>query len=301
MPSSVKYFGNNVFYASNLEKAVLENPLDSIPQETFANCTRLKVVTYPASVHKLCNWAFGHCHKLPQLPDLSHIDTLGVEVFSQCYALDSISIPPSITYIPENTFNMCMNIRKVHLSEGLESIGDYAFWQCKKLEEITIPSTVRSIGRAAFQLCKELKTLSLSEGLVSIEMTAFADLDALEVFSIPESVESIGTFAFAYGNNLRDVYVHWQTPLELEFDFLDSYQRTFEMTLHVPAGTAERYASAPYWKEFTHIVEDATGITHIGYDGNAPHRSRPVKVLKDGRVFIVSKSSILSPDGRMVK
>ena len=255
VPSSVRNFGLSVFYCSHLKKAILENPLDSIPENTFGCCTRLIEVTYPSSVHKLGNAAFASCHVLPQLPDLSHINTLGVEVFSQCYALESISIPSSISYIPVGAFSMCTGVKEVNLPLGLERIDNQAFYQCSKLESITIPSSVKSIGLQAF----------------------------------------------SYGNKLKDFYVPWQNPILLENDIFDDYQYTSGTILHVPAGTAERYASAPYWSKFINIVEDVSGISHIESEGDFPHRCRPEKRLVDGKIIIVSNSSgTILPDGRKI-
>lgn len=302
VPSSVKNFGKAVFNTGwKLKKAVLENPLDSIPEETFYNCFELKEVTYPTSVHKLCDRAFTKCESLTKLPDLSHIDTLGVEMFAQCYALKSITLPPSITYIPDNTFSMCSGVKKVNLPEGLERIGNYAFWQCSMLESITIPSSVKTIGNFAFAFCNRLKTIALPDGLTTIGEDAFSQLEELDSISLPESLESIGRDAFSYGYNLKNVYAHWQTPIQLEYNIFDSYQHTLGMTLHVPSGTTERYASSPYWSEFKNIVEDATGIINIDLNGLPTHNSHPVKRILDGKIVIVSESSgTILTDGKRI-
>jgi hypothetical protein len=292
VPSSVKNFGKAVFNTGwNLKKAVLENPLDSIPEETFYNCFDLEEVTFPASVHKLCDRVFTKCESLPKLPDLSHIDTLGVEMFAKCYALKSITLPPSITYIPDNTFNMCLGVKEVNLPEGLERIGNWAFWQCPLLESITIPSSVKTIGRSAFAFCKRLKNIVLPDGLVTIGEDAFSQLEELESISLPESLENIGRDAFSYGYKLKNVYAHWQSPIQLENNIFDDYQHTLGMTLHVPAGTTERYASSPYWSDFKNIVEDATGIINVNINELPTHYSRPIKRIVDGKILIVSESS----------
>jgi hypothetical protein len=302
VPSSVKNFGKAVFNTGwNLKKAVLENPLDSIPEETFYNCFDLEEVTYPASVHKLCDRVFTKCESLTKLPDLSHIDTLGVEMFANCYALKSITIPPSITYIPDNTFNMCLGVKKVNLPEGLERIGNYAFWQCSQLESIAIPSSVKTIGNSAFAFCKRLKTIVLPDDLATIGEDAFSQLEELESISLPESLENIGWNAFSYGYKLKNVYAHWQIPIQLENNIFDGYQHTLGMTLHVPAGTTERYASSPYWSEFKNIVEDATGIIYVDIDGLPTHNAHPVKRIVDGKIVIVSESSgTILTDGKRI-
>ncbi len=300
VPASVKHFGQRVFYTGfGLKKAVLENPLDSIPKETFANCFKLTDVSYPASVHKLGDYSFHQCMMLTQLPDLSNIDTLGVSVFYRLEALKSVSLPTSITYIPDNTFAMCSNVREVNLHDRIESIGTYAFCQISSLESIQIPASVRSIGNSAFSFCKNLKKVDLSEGLLSIGDDAFSQLDQLESITLPKSLERIGRDAFAYGFKLKDVYVRWDNPLILQNDIFDSYQHTLGMTLHVPMGTAELYENAPYWANFKNIVEEVSAIDGVIDDNKTVRKSRPVKRLIDGKIFIETESSgKISLDGR---
>ena len=118
---------------------------------------------------------------------------------------------------------------------------------------------------------------------------------------MPKSVESIGYLAFAFGYKLKDVYVKWQDPLVLQNDIFDSYQHTLGMTLHVPPGSAERYANAEYWSNFNNIVEDATAIENITIDNKSIRYSKPIKRLINGKVIIESKSSgKVLVDGRKI-
>jgi len=303
VPASVKSFGEGVFYADFfLKKAVLENPLDSIPFETFANCYMLEEVSYPKTVHTLGDHSFHGCASLTHLPDLSNIDSLGVHVFDGCRMLESVSLPASITYIPNNAFSMCGSLKEVNLPESIESIGKMAFYQNSSLESINIPKSVKTIGYQAFSFCGKLNHIEFSEGLVSIGEDAFSQSGQLETVSLPQSLEHIGKGALAYGYKLKDVYVKWQEPLVLQYDIFDSYQHTLGMTLHVPAGTAERYASAPYWSDFTNIVEDVSAINAVEDDMRFSQSSRPVKILVDGKILIVSKSlGTILTDGRNVE
>lgn len=302
VPASVKSFGQRVFYSAfQLKKAVLENPLDSIPTETFANCIELTEVSYPATVHKLGDYSFYQCMSLTELPDLSNIDTLGISVFYGFDALESVLLPTSITYIPDETFSMSENIKEVYLHDSIERIGASAFYHLSSLESIKIPTSVTSIGSSAFSFCENLRTIDFSEGLITIGNYAFSHLDQLESISLPKSVESIGYLAFAFGYKLKDVYVKWQDPLVLQNDIFDSYQHTLGMTLHVPPGSAERYANAEYWSNFNNIVEDATAIENITIDNKSIRYSKPIKRLINGKVIIESKSSgKVLVDGRKI-
>ena len=300
VPSSVKYFGQKVFSTAwVLEKAVLENPLDSIPFETFASCFELKEVSYPETVHKLGDHSFHDCTSLTKLPDLSHIDSLGCFVFAGCRSLKSVALPPSISQVPSSTFLGCWELKDVRLPETIEDIGDFAFYQDTSLKSIRIPSSVRTIGYQAFAFCEQLKNVELSEGLLSIGSSAFSQLPELTSITLPKSLEKIGYAAFAFNEKLKDVYVLNPNPIERDCAVFDSYEHPLDMTLHVPAGSAERYANAPYWSNFNKIVEDVTGIELTQLDRDARRNARPVKRLIDGKVVIDTGSAgVIMTDGR---
>ena len=250
VPSSVKNFGEHMFYHTiALKKAVLENPLDSIPYSTFDSSIGLKEVHYPSTVHRLGDFSFCQCLELTQLPDLSNINQIGIYAFYACYGLNSVTIPASITKIPDYAFCMCLGVKEVNLPEGIESIGEYAFWQLPLLNSIVIPKSIKSIGEYAFAAC-----------------------------------------------GLKDVYVQWQYPLELQHSIFSTSPET---TLHVPAGTAERYANAQYWSKFKNIVEDVTSIENVRFDNKKDSYSRPVKQLIGGKIVIDGGTSgKLLIDGR---
>lgn len=150
VPATVKNFGDYMFDSSLfLQKAVLENPLDSIPIGTFHCCTSLESVTFPETVHKIGSSAFSNNMKLLQF-DFSNIDTIYDYSFYRCESFKSITIPPAITYIPEMAFCMCSGLTEINLPETLKGIGLYAFWQNRSLESIDIPASVTEIGMSAF-------------------------------------------------------------------------------------------------------------------------------------------------------
>lgn len=298
VPASVKSFGTQMFTcAYSLKKAILQNPLDSIPSDAFYNCTSLQEVSYPASVYRIGNNAFHGCSSLFQVPDLTNVRSLGVESFCGCNSFSSVSLPSAITQIPEGAFSMCLNLTNVHFPESIKSIGAYAFYQNSMLENITIPKTVRSIGRSAFSFCKRLKNLELPEGLVSIDDFAFSQLEALESISLPESLENLGLCVFGYDFKLKDVFVKRKEPIQLQQD--PFYIKDFpDVTLHVPAGSANSYGNAQYWSDFSTIVEEPTGINIQEYSSDPKRRTTPVKRIVNGVIVIETESGIVFTDGR---
>ncbi len=73
---------------------------------------------------------------------------------------------------------------------------------------------------------------------------------------IPELVESISDEAFAGCNSMEEVYVRWGTPIEIKPTVFDLGKGgKYDMTLYVPIGMKEVYASAPVWQDFREIKE----------------------------------------------
>ncbi len=81
----------------------------------------------------------------------------------------------------------------------------------------------------------------------------------LTALDIPESVESLGIQVIEYCPAMKDLYVHHTKPLVIdEYTFNEKTQQ--QLTLHVPSGCKDVYKSAPYWKEFSKIIDDITSV-----------------------------------------
>lgn len=99
IPSTVYWTGKGVFsYCEKLEKAVLSENLQKIPDEMFLHCAVLKRIEVPVGT-----------------------DKIGNGVFKDCTNLDRITIPNSVVWIGEDAFE------NVHDKFMLQcSMGSYA-------------------------------------------------------------------------------------------------------------------------------------------------------------------------------
>ena len=124
-----------------------------------------------------------------------------------------------------------------------------------------------SIGASAFSDCTHLISVSLPNRVISIEDSAFDGCLNLTSLDIPQSVTSLGLNFIDRCFNMTDLYVYHTTPLAISEEtlFLPLQQQA---TLHVPTGCKEAYMTAPYWKDFSKIVDDitSTGIASITTD-----------------------------------
>jgi RHS repeat-associated protein len=67
-------------------------------------------------------------------------------------------------------------------------------------------------------------------------------------------VTSIETRAFEVCSGLKDFFVSWENPLNVNSDIFD-YTPISQCTLYVPIGTKALYEAADVWKEFADIIE----------------------------------------------
>ena len=164
-----------------------------------------------------------------------------------CYEGDVV-IPSSVTYNDE--------------TYSVTGIGHSAFASCFDLTSISIPSSLTTIGLYAFS-ATALTSIAIPEGVTTIGGHAFEYCNSLTEISIPHSVTSIGTYAF-FNPQIETVKINNETPLSNvgynAFEYRD------KITLYVPVGSKEAYATHNFWYAFKEIIETDnfdTGIREV--------------------------------------
>ena len=111
-------------------------------------------------------------------------------------------------------------------------IVDFSFKGNAEITSVVIPESVRKIGDEAFAGCKNLVTIELGKSVNQIEPRAFAGIDKL-------------TDVICYAEDI--------VPDADRTAFENSYIEDY-VTLHVPAGSLDKYKAAAPWKNFKEIV-----------------------------------------------
>ena len=220
----------------------------SIGHSAFSSCSSLTAVTIPESV--------------------TNID---IGAFYGCSGLASIAIPNRVTTIGNIAFQGCRSLISITLPEGITTIGFGTFLGSSSLTSVIIPDGVTTIGPSAFEGCCSLTSVSISAAVTSIESAAFSGCSSLKSVSIPAEVANIENAAFFGCSSLTDVYCYATEPpsVKTRFEgvFVDGYpfDQGFiqeHTTLHVPAGSLEKYRTALRWSDFRDIV--ALAGTSVG-------------------------------------
>ena len=166
------------------------------------------------------------------------VDKIGDYAFSTLINIKSVVIPSSVKSIGMCAFFGCVSLSDLFLSEGLISIGVNAFCACHSLTNLLLPEGLETIGSESFELCSKLKSVS-----------------------IPSSVTSIGLYAFLSCSALTDVYCYAETVPETSRNDIFKETPISSATLHVPAGSIEKYKAAAPWSEFGNIVAIEPPVT----------------------------------------
>ena len=152
-----------------LESVELPESLESIGNQAFLRCVRLRTVTpfLPDSVKLVDKSAFNGCTRLASPLSVGYGTSGGTPLaaslndaaFAYCPAIPSASIGPGVTKIDSNLFVNDSSLRTVVLHDGVAAVNANAFSGCSSLETVTpfLPASVTSVGTGAFQNCYALK------------------------------------------------------------------------------------------------------------------------------------------------
>lgn len=186
------------------------------------------------------------------------VTTIGISAFENCSSMTSVSLSNSITVINDNTFSGCSTLESVIIPKGVTTIGYNAFANCYGLASVTIPTTVTSLPYYAFDNCYHISSLTLTGegewrgGTIMIQRP-------VEVYINSQITGVKGMYL-----KPSHVYCTAMTPPVCDGNSFTDYSGT----LHVPASALAAYSTADYWKNFTHIVGDATEFGDVNMDGS---------------------------------
>lgn len=179
-----------------------KSKLESIPNQTFRNCTSLESITLPSKLKYIGSEAFVFCSSLKSVTMPKSMETIGDNAFNRCTSLSSVSFNSGLKTIGGWSFANTA-IKKVKLPKNVY-VGNDAFHGCMKLKTVVILKGVTS-HKNVFHSCENLSNVTIDPGVTSIATTMFSGT-GIETLVIPETVEQIGYAAFSNCSKLKKVF-----------------------------------------------------------------------------------------------
>lgn len=281
IPEGIKVIGDYAYhFCKNLASITIPESVTSIGKCAFRYCMSLTFIDLPKDITLIDECAFEGCRSLQSVTLPKSLVELGESAFADT-KLESVTIPANVKIIHKNPFPssltsivvdsknpyfdsrdgcngimdtktniLVLGCQTTVIPKSVVAIGDYAFHGCKLLKSIDIPSNVKEIGYFAFDGCDGLQKIDIPEGVTTLGAYAFW-CDHLTTISLPSTIENISYSEFICGQ-LRSVEVKMNNPIKIGSSTFTSRDKA---TLYVPAGCAEKYRNASYWKDFKNIVE----------------------------------------------
>ncbi len=277
IPNSVTTIGDRAFYTcSGLTSLTIPSSVNSIGEEAFTYCNGLASIKVErgntrydsrddcnAIIETESNTLIVGCNNTI-IPN--SVTTIGKMAFCGSN-LTSVTIPNSVTNIGDEAFMYCDGLASIKVESGnakydsrdncnaiIETESNTLIVGCMNT---IIPNSVTSIGNWAFGGCSGLASVTIPNSVTTIGNYAFSGCSGLEDVTIGSGVTKIGTCAFEYCRGLKEIRSMITDPFTCEIDYscFSFGPSLLEVFLYVPAGTKEKYESAPNWNYFQNIVE----------------------------------------------
>ncbi len=236
IPESVTAVGERAFHATpylaRLKEQALLPLINGILTEA-APCGRS--VTIPASVRRVCGWAFANQYELEEVRLESHRTFLEDFAFRNCIRLHRFTVEdrtyrlermgdwndPALPPFVRRVFQDCMNcfkadpqgvletctgnIPRLCLPPGITAIAPSVFANSNLLEHIALTPEVLGIGDCAFSQCRFLAQVTGGVSVKSLGEQAFFRCVSLQRAEFGPALVQIGRRAFEGCSALTEI------------------------------------------------------------------------------------------------
>ena len=140
--------------------------ITTIKSDVFANCDKIKSVSFPKTMSMVEQNAFKNCRELQAVEFADGGTQCAYNTFDQCNKLSKVTILGGV--VKHHLCYAFSSYRQLHISEivlceGVTKIESSAFYNFSDITKISIPATVTDISQYAFKNCENLKTVELKK------------------------------------------------------------------------------------------------------------------------------------------
>ena len=242
IPETVDYNGQNY-------------TVTAIGERAFSGCTKIQLVTMPATVREIGPYAFYGCTGMKGRVTIGvNVERVGESAFYGCSFLTEVNFRAvNCTYmggsVSMTVFGNCRSLRKVLVDEGVRRIPDYAFCGLDGVtDSLVLPQSLEYIGNYAFAYCSSLSgRLVIPDKVESVGECAFHQCHALKSLTLGMSLKSVGGRAFYHCIGLKEVKAKSFFPTEIASTTFSDVPRTTKFV--VPCVSKALYEKDVNWKK----------------------------------------------------
>ena len=313
----------------------------SIADYAFEDCSSLTSVTIPNSVTSIGKRAFSGCSSLTSVTIPNSVTSIGYETFAYCSSLTSVTIPNSVTSIGVRAFENCTSLETLSLGENVSQYGEKAFAGCPNIVSIfNYRPRPSKLGTDVFKDVDYFEcTLYVLAG--SVDMYKSSGSDWKDFFFIePIGAESIITEDVKVTPHDNTVDIIWPSvneantyEIEITKDGEAFCRLIFnaqgQLTSIAFAPSRANVAQQTQATGFSFTVIGLTSGTKYGYTiaasnsasqiidtkqgsftttggiaaavDNTNVETKPIKVIRDGQLFILRDGNTYTVQGQLVK
>jgi len=103
------------------------NPVTSLGDRAFYNCTSLTSITIPDGVTSIGVAAFRYCTRPTSITIPDSVTSIGIEAFGNCDSVTNITIGNGVTSIGEGAFSFCTSLTAVGFLGDAPRVSNDAF------------------------------------------------------------------------------------------------------------------------------------------------------------------------------
>ena len=182
----------------SITEIVIPEGVTVLGNRAFGSFIKLRKVTLPSTLKKLCGFCFGGCINLAEINLPEGLEVIESGAFSMTSDLKVVNVPKTVTELDGYAFNEAHGLTAINVDpenpkfRSIDGVlynaeGDTLIYypECKK-GDFTVPESVKSINSWAFKKC-HLGSLYIGEGVTSIFESAFELARSLDAITVAEN------------------------------------------------------------------------------------------------------------------